>query len=110
MDKFYYTNEVPEFYKCSGCGASDVKLWRQYNTCADSIELLCVTCACDNQKEVDHVDERGKQHGEHGPHDSIGWLVPAIPCKGEPTYWGYTSVPELGVQWWRRLSTRVNQG
>lgn len=109
MVEFYHTNEVPDFYKCSVCGAKGLKLWRQYNTCTDYLELMCAPCTCANQGVEDNVDARGDHQAEYGPSCSIGWLVPAIPCEDSDTYWGYTSVPELGVQWWRRLPTRYAQ-
>lgn len=42
-----------------------------------------------------------------GGTDQIGWRVPAVPTEEGDTYWGYTSVPEPGVQWWRLLPTRA---
>jgi len=38
--------------------------------------------------------------------DAIGWLVPAVPTEDNETYWGYTSVPDAGVAWWRALPNR----
>ncbi len=35
--------------------------------------------------------------------DQIGWLVPAVPVAEGDTYWGYSSVPDAGCQWWYRL-------
>ncbi len=37
--------------------------------------------------------------------DQIGWRVPAVPTEENDTYWGYTSVPTPGVEWWCRLPT-----
>ena len=34
--------------------------------------------------------------------DQIGWRIPAVPTE-DGTYWGYTSVPSPGVQWWTEL-------
>lgn len=33
----------------------------------------------------------------------IGWLVPAVPTEEGDTFWGYTSVPDAGCEWWYRL-------
>jgi hypothetical protein len=83
-----------ENYVCSKCGNKDCKLWRQYQTVASSVELLCVFCAQrDQNKYLDLA-----RHG-----DQIGWLVPAVPS-GD-TYWGYSSVPQDGVEWWQNLPT-----
>lgn len=82
-------------YICSKCGVSGVKLWRQYQTIASAIELLCVDCA--------EADQKKKLNPGC---DQIGWLVPAVPVDGEPTYWGYTSVPPEGCKWWYDLPMR----
>jgi len=37
--------------------------------------------------------------------DQIGWRVPAVPTEGNDSYWGYTSVPQAGCDWWDRLPT-----
>jgi len=107
-------SEFPVFrkYRCSNCGASGVKLWRQYQTFADCIELLCANCACtDQKKDVSKLDGEGRYEDEDlggGQRcDSIGWLVPACPVIEKDgrfeTYWGYTSVPQKDVDWWRAL-------
>lgn len=93
-------------YKCSECGARGVKLWRQYNTMADNLELLCLRCS---------EKDQGKELGDS---DQIGWLVPAVPTelpnadgcipKGE-TFWGYTSVPGWGVKWWYKLPPKIGR-
>ena len=35
--------------------------------------------------------------------DQIGWRVPAVPTEENDTYWGYTSVPQPGCDWWANL-------
>ena len=42
-----------------------------------------------------------------GRTDTIGWRVPAVPTEDGSTFWGYTSVPDAGCAWWRRLPTRT---
>lgn len=83
-------------YKCSKCGATNCRLWRQYQTFADQIELLCCNCA---------EQDQGKKCELPGGSDQIGWLVPAVPAGGG-TFWGYTSVPDDGVKWWNDLPLR----
>lgn len=131
-----YSDGVPEDYRCSRCGKGDVKLWRQYQTFADHIKLLCLTCAEADQKSfckysaraVDIVQkwkemwdlyaignslsldtpekmELSELHSR-ATSDSIGWLVPAVPTEDGETYWGYTSVPDQGIEWWKRLALR----
>jgi hypothetical protein len=99
----YLGGKVPASYKCDACAATGIKLWRQYQTCAP--RLLCAPCACADQKKPDDVDRSGCR-GRHRS-DSIGWYVPAVPDEEGVGYWGYTSVPQAGVTWWRRLPTRA---
>ncbi|HUU86766.1 MAG TPA: hypothetical protein VMX17_03340 [Candidatus Glassbacteria bacterium] len=99
-------------YKCSKCNLENVKLWRQYNTLACYIELLCAKCATS-----EFVDENGRSlcglinmKTDQIENEEYGSLVPAIPtADGTDTYWGYTSVPENGVIWWKSLSTYEGQ-
>ena len=57
--------------------------------------LYCRECAMADQKIDDFTLIRGKC-------DVIGWLVPAVPTEDGQTFWGYSSVPEGGVEcWWR---------
>lgn len=91
-------------YICGDCGAEGIKLWREYNTCADYTRLLCASCACADQGKPDDVDASGYRGRRRS--DQIGWFVPAVPTEDLSTYWGYSSVPEAGVTWWRRLPTR----
>jgi hypothetical protein len=96
---------VPESYRCSSCGATGVKLWRQYQTFLERIELLCASCALKDQIKDGPVDDDGRVEFEPGRKtDQIGWLVPAVPAPGG-TFWGYTSVPDDRVRWWRALPT-----
>ena len=41
---------IPKDYACGGCGATRVKLWREYQTAAKYSKLLCGACA-----EADHL-------------------------------------------------------
>lgn len=90
-------------YKCSSCGAAGVKLWRQYMTFADHVELLCGPRALRETGEPGPIDGGGYQGTKYGRTDQIGGLVPAVPVDGESTFWGYTSVPQHWVDWWRAL-------
>jgi hypothetical protein len=103
----YISSAIPEGYVCSGCGARGCKLWRQYQTFAENIDLLCAPCAGkDQHTDLSSLDVNGKHDVEDGRSDTIGWLVPAVPTEDGETYWGYTSVPESGVLWWRKLPTQ----
>ena len=100
----YLNGEVPENYICGVCGASNCKLWRPYQTFI--IELYCAECAAEDQNKcISDLDSDGRRTESHQKIDSIGWLVPAVPTEEGDGYWGYTSVPEKGCQWWRKLPT-----
>lgn len=112
----YTQSIVPSGYVCSVCGARGCKLWRQYQTFAEHIELLCCDCAGkDQERDVSSMNEEGMRltpeysWSRDQRSDQIGWLVPAVPTEVGDTYWGYTSVPEPGVQWWKRLPLRLTQ-
>jgi hypothetical protein len=102
----YASALTPEGYRCAGCGAAGVKLWRQYNTFLDHIDLYCVDCAVRDQGVETTVGEDGRRESAHGLTDQIGNLVPAVPDEEGETFWGYTSVPQAGVAWWRQLPLR----
>lgn len=84
---------TPEGYVCGECGATGVRLYREYQTFLDHQTLRCRSCACKSQGE-EPPDPREHQ---------IGWLVGAVPTEDGRTYWGYTSVPPEGVAWWDAL-------
>jgi hypothetical protein len=94
-------------YVCSKCGAEGVKLWRQYQTVAENIKLLCGECALKDQGIDGPIDKEGRIESAFGGMmtDQIGWLVPAIPTDG--TFWGYTSVPQDGIIWWKFLPNKI---
>lgn len=102
----YAKGEIPPGYKCDTCPATGVKLWREYQTMADVTELVCAACACKSQGKENNVDAEGFRHGEYGRTDQIGWRIPAVPLEDDDTYWGYTSVPDEGVKWWKKLPTK----
>lgn len=95
-------------YKCHKCGVSGVKLWRQYNTFLEHQRVMCVDCTLIDQGLVGtHVSEDGYNQSEYGKTDQLSWMVPAVPTIEMDTYWGYTSVPEDRVKWWRELPLRL---
>lgn len=93
-------------YVCSKCGATGVKLWRQYNVCVSAQELLCVECLAKEAKiDISKIDSDGRYEDptiERKTH-SVGWHVPAILTDDEESFWGYTSVPANGCYWWKKL-------
>ena len=107
----YSKAETPPNYVCHNCGASGCKLWREYNTFLDSQKLRCARCAAAEQKQdIGGIDARGRRScGYGGRTDQIGSLIPAVPTAENDTYWGYTSVPKPGCDWWARLPTLPDQ-
>lgn len=100
-------------YVCSGCGQVGIKLWRDYNTCADATELKCAECATPGQVAYEAggrtggmestLDDDGLFTFRDG--DQLGGMVPAVPTEEGDTFWGYSSVPSEGVLWWLALPT-----
>jgi hypothetical protein len=134
----YLEGKVPENYVCGKCGATGVKLWRDYQTFLEHQSLRCLSCACSEESKVRVPTEDGRslyaeeRHmyrtatmepycwKEYNPAeglpknavetkiwrdrtDQIGWRVPAVPTEENDTYWGYTSVPQPGCDWWYNL-------
>lgn len=99
----YKSLKRPTDYKCAKCGASGCKLWRWSSVF--NVDLRCIACAASETHTTIHaVDGHGKHHDPMlGMIDQIGGYVPAVPVEGEEAYWGYTSVPEEGIAWWRLL-------
>lgn len=79
-------------YMCATCHAEGVKLWREGGVFGP-FTLLCMVCACREQKRAPP---------KLGGTDQIGLRVPAVP-DGEGSFWGYTSVPDDRVAWWKAL-------
>ena len=106
----YLNGEAPDWYTCAICGATHCKLWRMGSS--SHIELHCAECAAaDQDMDISDMDEDGRFTAPwHGMKtDQISSYVPAIPHEEIPaSYWGYTSVPRLAVEWWRKLSTFRN--
>jgi len=99
--------DVPENYTCADCGKHGLKLWREYQSF--KIYLRCCDCAAVDQKvSVLDIDADGMRSHEDYPGartDQIGSYIPAVPS--ENTYWGYTSTPQVSVEWWKALPTRL---
>lgn len=104
----YSSSSTPSSYTCGGCGKTGVKLWRDYQTFLDHQTLRCADCAAANQgKDISTMQQSGSYQSPDGfPTDQIGWLVPAVPTEENDTFWGYTSVPAAGCEWWARLPIR----
>ena len=106
----YDTPGTHPHYECSDCGITGVKLWRLYNTFLSHQHLRCASCACQEYDLPDSVDPNGKSVWEGLTSDTIngGSMIPAVPTEDGDTYWGYTSVPQAGVDWWRQLPVKAS--
>lgn len=102
-----YSNPVPPVtYMCGVCGASNVKLWREYMAWLGGVVLHCARCAAlNNNVDIATIDARGFFISDLGRTDQIGNYVPAVPTEAGTSYWGYTSVPPEAVEWWQHLPT-----
>lgn len=92
-------------YICARCKLAGVKLWRQYNTFLDHIELLCCDCGAKDQGK-DLIDLQANGTWGDPNSDQIGGLIPAVPT-GDGSFWGYSSVPDEAVRWWCELPNRI---
>lgn len=102
-------------YSCGACKARGVKLWRGVHGCKmDGHELLCAACVA---PPGTFVDDDGKRVNEYTglfntglpdrPTVCVGRGLPAIPV--DDTFYGHTSVPPEGFEWWRTLPTYGSQ-
>lgn len=103
----YNKVEVPPSYYCRHCGATNCKLWRDYQTFLENQTLLCAKCAAKEQgKDIASIDANGmRDSAVSGKTDQIGWRIPAVSTEGNDTFWGYSSVPQAGCEWWKKLPT-----
>lgn len=90
----YSESATPEGYKCDDCGATGVRLYREYQAFLEHQALRCRACS---------LKKSGQESPDGETEHSIGWLVAAVPTEEGDTFWGYTSVPQAGVEWWDRL-------
>lgn len=102
----YSKIETPEDYKCSCCGASNVKLWRDSGPIASEIELLCARCASIKSGDsISNITNEGIHEVAFGITDQIGDYLPAVPLEDRKSFWQYTAVPHKAAQWWKSLPT-----
>lgn len=100
----YSSTSTPPSYTCGNCSKNGVKLWRSTGTFLGGMSLRCAYCAVEEQQlDINRLSAAGKYDGDYGPTDQIGSRIPAIPSEENDTFWGYTSVPQDGCDWWDRL-------
>lgn len=97
-------------YACGECGNRGVKLWRKTH----GFDLRCAHC----MGMADAINGSGRILSDYGLTDQVPYkgadpdfvgrhLLPAVPT-GD-TFWGYTSVPDVGVMWWAALPNKVGE-
>lgn len=98
--------EVPAWYRCDQCSVHGVRLYRDYNTFASNIDVLCATCAEVHQKKPRGFVEQPDPHTGRVHDDQIGWMIAAVPTEGDSTFWGRGAVPTAGCAWWFSMPIR----
>jgi hypothetical protein len=96
---------APAGYVCGLCNAENGKLWRLYNVFLDNQELTCKSC-------TEALDTSGPDDFDLEPALSSGHLcgrICAVPTQDNTSFWGFTSIPEDGVVWWRALPDQAEQ-
>ena len=100
--------EVLSRYICASCGSSGVKLWRHIHdgTCG-----WCAACACDLVDIPNDISASGRREGVNGRTDQLYSSVSGVNLlpwvlDADGSTWGYTSVPDAGVDWWHALPLR----
>jgi len=102
----YSKVETPEGYKCSCCGASNVKLWRDSGPLASEVELLCARCASIKSGDsISNITSEGLHMGDRGITDQIGDYLPAVLTKDGKSFYQYTTVTFIAIKWWKGLPT-----
>jgi hypothetical protein len=107
FEKVDYTKEeAPPGYRCSECGATGCKLWRDYGVHLENQNLLCAKCAAEKEeKDISAINNCGQFKENGRKTDRIGWRIPAIPREQGDMFWGENYVPMTGYAWWVRLPT-----
>ena len=103
----YASGETPETYKCQICGQVHVKLWRKGHTFLRHQTLVCASCLSRMHIEGRFVPKviNGHWLRKDGRcnSDQLGIYLPAVPTEENDSFWGYTSVPKAGCDWWHQL-------
>ena len=95
---------IPVDYRCDDCLKHGVRLWRQLAMKTSDTPLLCSFCA--EERERSWREENWKSLFNRTFGTSIGNFVPAIPIEGQNSFWGNTSIPEKGFNWWKNLPVK----
>jgi len=91
-------------YRCGTCEAVDCKLWRQSHVFANQVDLICWKCLEEKGHEVlvNNAPPQMRTDQVYDPDVEAINYVPAIPDL-DGKWWGYTSVPQWWVEWWKAL-------
>lgn len=95
-DKVFRIKDEPgPDYKCSVCGLTGYRLWRDSGFTLQSIDLFCALCAEKKSGKVSKDSPR-----ERVLSGCIGNYVAARPTPEGDTFWGHTSGDTV---WWYKL-------
>lgn len=87
---------VPADYRCAGCGAHGVKLWRGY---MDPRPVLrCGPCTKAHEGRALNLDASCE----------CGWSVPAVP-RPQGGFFPYFATPADAAAWWWALPVTATQ-
>ena len=93
-------------YSCATCKCTEAKLWRPMSVFAEDIKLICWECLENKGHHVCLDDEHPSDQVYNSDIEHTCW-GPAVPDL-DGQYWGYTSVPEWWVQWWKHLPDKAS--
>lgn len=90
-------------YSCDTCDCNDCKLWRPSHVFANEVKLICWRCLEAKGYKVNYGNPIGIHSSDQVYDPKLGgsW-VPAVPDI-DGNWWGYSSVPEWWVNWWKYL-------
>ena len=98
-------------YKCSQCGATGCKLWRnetrfdgKHPPQSQRGTLYCLPCA----EEAEQSSLAWVSPGHIS--DKVGKMIPAIPVEDRDAFWSYFHAPAELCAWWRSLRTGSPRG
>lgn len=99
----YRSNVTPKGYVCGPCGARGVRLYREYSTFLDHQVLRCRACVIVETGGPYYAGDPGYAREHEHQLGQSRTLVLAVPTEDGETFWGYSSIPDAGVEWWNRL-------
>lgn len=113
---FYQSGEVPEAYRCQGCNAHGVKLWKHFQNYHRLSEVFCQKCVIKKSVvAVADMEPDGSFNDGCGMTQSIGMYDPAIPYPAYDSFRHSLSISKMLLEsdvyeaqlWWESLPNEV---